>query len=111
VGTVDCCDTDSRARPNSTYSGTVATACGGFDYNCDGKEWYGTNSGTYPWVVTTTLCTYSYSSNSCGNTNNTGWVDEVPACGVSGSHQTCYLANSITKTCALGVSTRKPDCY
>src|SRR5215472_12325319 len=37
-GGIDCCDTDPSAHPGQQSFFTFATACGGYDYNCDGDE-------------------------------------------------------------------------
>jgi hypothetical protein len=34
----DCCDSDVNVHPGQTAYFTTATACGGFDYNCDTQE-------------------------------------------------------------------------
>ncbi|MFO0681979.1 MAG: putative metal-binding motif-containing protein [Sandaracinus sp.] len=34
----DCCDHDSRARPGATMFYSVASDCGGYDFDCDGME-------------------------------------------------------------------------
>jgi hypothetical protein len=34
----DCCDHDALAFPRSPHAALTPTACGSFDYNCDGKE-------------------------------------------------------------------------
>jgi hypothetical protein len=42
----DCCDNDSRAHPGATDFHDTASACGSFDYDCNGKQetQYGTSS-------------------------------------------------------------------
>jgi hypothetical protein len=34
----DCCDADPDAHPGQTLFGTKTTACGTFDFNCDGVQ-------------------------------------------------------------------------
>ncbi len=41
----DCCDSESRAYPGQTNFFGTASACGGFDFNCDGSSQLGQPSG------------------------------------------------------------------
>jgi hypothetical protein len=73
----DCCDNDTRVRPNQTGYYSTPQACdGGYDYNCDS--------------VPTRLYTAAFAcrqSGTCGNTDidcsgTTGWVSLfAPNCG------------------------------
>lgn len=89
TNSTDCCDLDAQAHPGSAGWGIEPTACGGFDYNCDGSisEQY-TTSGS--------ICTYSYEDGTCNLTPGVGWTYAteppyeliVPECGEAGLLQT-----------------------
>jgi hypothetical protein len=76
-GGTDCCDTDAHVHPGQTSFFTKPGACGGYDYNCDGKETpeYGA-----------TNC--QWSTFSC---NGDGFAAPIPGCGVFGTYTTCSI--------------------
>jgi len=67
----DCCDSDSRVYPGSSYLSAYANNCGDFDYNCDGRET----------KIYTKLGNCSCSKSTF--TGISGWeVSYIPDCGV-----------------------------
>lgn len=85
AGSIDCCDFDPRVYPGQTSFFASVNSCGGFDFNCDGRETIGltaTQSGI--------TCSAASSSQSLCNLANTRvaaspgfWSTEIPPCGVS----------------------------
>jgi hypothetical protein len=73
----DCCDTDAHVHPGQTSYFTKPGVCGGYDYNCDGKE-----SPEYG----ATNCTWS--TFSC---SGDGFAAPVPACGAFGTFTSCSI--------------------
>ncbi len=70
VNNEDCCDYDGSANPDATTYRTIETACGGYDWNCDGSE-------TKRWTHTGSCGTL------CGT--STGWrYSAEPDCGEVG---------------------------
>lgn len=76
----DCCDATAEARPGQTKYFTDPTACGDFDYNCDGTEEV---------AETATAGTCSCSSGTCWGNPVTWWVGTPPACGATGNLRVC----------------------
>jgi hypothetical protein len=76
-GGTDCCDQDAHVHPGQTSYFTQQGACGGFDYNCDGKETeeYGAASCTWD--------TFSCSGD--------GFAAPVPGCGDVGTFTSCSI--------------------
>lgn len=78
-GPLDCDDTDRRVRPDQTGAFTTPTASGNFDYDCDGDE---------------TPLADTERGGDCrqeifGPCEGTGWLDQVPACGETGTWHRC----------------------
>jgi len=81
----DCCDTEARAFVGQTAFFGTASACGGFDFNCNGSATQQDPIGN--------AC---QSSGGCGTgdrdcpgaPDEVGWVLGTPACGVSASYVT-----------------------
>ncbi len=73
----DCCDEDDRAFPGQELGFDVPSYCSdnGYDYNCDGLEEYGN-----PYLADGQCCTES---------EQEGWLIEVPDCGESGTLNGC----------------------
>jgi hypothetical protein len=97
----DCCDTDGNAHPGQTSWYTGPTACGGYDYNCNGSadkrytsysycssvSWVGCGSSTESWYKGTCLGGYPCYANfiaDCGASSfgltgqggcSTDWAD------------------------------------
>lgn len=67
----DCCDNDASAHPGAVGFSATATACGDFDFDCDGAE-------EQLWAETG-LCQTDGASGCIGQD---GWGGDVPACGV-----------------------------
>jgi hypothetical protein len=76
-GGTDCCDQDAHVHPGQTSYFTKPGACGGYDYDCDGKEspQYGAAS-----------CLWS--SFSC---SGDGFAPPVPGCGDNGTYTSCSV--------------------
>lgn len=93
---VDCCDSDSRARPGATGFQTSPRACGGFDFDCDGS-------------LTRQYGTSEESCNTNCNFNGDGWCDPAPACGGTAGRSTGCFAHGVgyctPSSCPL------PNCY
>jgi hypothetical protein len=73
----DCCDQDAHVHPGQKSYFTGPGACGGFDYDCDGKETpeYG--------AVDCQWSTFSCSGD--------GFAAPVPGCGVFGTYSSCSI--------------------
>jgi hypothetical protein len=84
-GGTDCCDQDAHVHPGQTSFFEQPGACGGFDYNCDGKETpeYGATS-----------CTWS--TFSC---SGDGFAAPIPGCGVFGTYTSCSIPWYNVLTC------------
>ena len=79
----DCCDADGSAHPGSTVWSELPSACGSFDYDCDGVETLR--------ISTTGGCTYEAPLPTCAVFPE-GWLGVIPECGESGSIlETCEL--------------------
>jgi hypothetical protein len=84
----DCCDTDSKVHPGSSHKSASQTACGGFDYNCDGVQ-----TQAYPtWLKLDPSAACFWIWGYCGTgtvwlakDNPDGWVGSIPGCGQKGS--------------------------
>ena len=90
----DCCDADGRAFPGQTASYSTATACGNYDFNCNGAVTQQSNgpTGCFEAPLTCTLsgqtciesappagCNNEFRSNpttSCGQT----WYTSIKGC-------------------------------
>ena len=73
----DCCDQDAHVHPGQTAYFTQPGACGGYDYDCDGKETpeYG--------AVDCQWSTFSCSGD--------GFAAPIPGCGVFGTYTSCSI--------------------
>lgn len=74
---LDCDDTDPRAHPGQQDYYDVPRTSGGFDFDCDGVETPldGTLGHECEWD-------WFWCS-------GTGWLEQVPACGVEGTYHWC----------------------
>lgn len=90
---IDCCDGDARVFPGqATAFGAAdgASACGGWDFDCDGAE----RSA----LTTLAACRVGSGSVPACMFVNGGWSRTVPACGASGPFVTnCTGAGSCTQ--------------
>jgi cysteine-rich repeat protein len=84
----DCCDTDSEANPSAYYFRATQTACGSFDWNCDGAE-----------TPVRSLVCNDYGSGICGNPDGATYRDPgpiytgpAPACGSQVTRGTCVYS-------------------
>jgi hypothetical protein len=88
----DCCGTDNASYPGAPYKSYFKTACGNYDYNCDGKEtlqatavmklkWnYAPEEGQF------TTCVYKYVyCDGMAEVESAGWLGAAPACGQKGA--------------------------
>jgi hypothetical protein len=73
----DCCDHDAKVHPGQQGYFTAQSACGGYDYDCDGKESTQYAGSSCQW-----------SSFSC---SGDGFAAPVPACGAFGTFTSCSL--------------------
>lgn len=73
----DCCDTDAHVHPGETAYYTTPGNCGGFDYDCDGKDTPEYGGASCSWN------TFSCSGD--------GFQPPVPACGVYGTFTSCSI--------------------
>jgi hypothetical protein len=73
----DCCDTDARVHPGETAYYTTPGNCGGFDYDCDGKDTPEYGAANCSWN------TFSCSGD--------GFQPPVPGCGVYGTFTSCSI--------------------
>jgi hypothetical protein len=73
----DCCDHDAKVHPGQAAYFTTAGACGGFDYDCNGKESPEYGAASCAWS------TFSCSGD--------GFAAPVPACGLVGTFTSCNL--------------------
>ncbi|MGD0524858.1 MAG: hypothetical protein ABSE49_06935 [Polyangiaceae bacterium] len=76
-GGTDCCDQDAHVHPGQTAYFTTPGACGGYDYNCDGKESPEYGAASCQW-----------SSFSC---SGNGFAPPVPGCGDNGTFTSCSI--------------------
>ena len=90
----DCCDTDSNAYPGQTAYFSTPTACGGYDYNCDGvaTPQYG-------------LANCQSSVLSCSGDG----FDQVTACGVEAPFSVC-ASSGLLSPCTASVGTLTQAC-
>jgi len=85
-GTTDCCDFDPRARPDQTAFFSSVNGCGGFDFNCDGREEIGltaeqTGVNCSAASANSTFC--AAASRAVGAAPGFWSADGPPPCGVS----------------------------
>jgi hypothetical protein len=73
----DCCDQDKHVHPGQTAFFTEPGACGGYDYNCDGKETPEYGAANCQW-----------SSFSC---SGDGFAPPIPGCGDFGTYTSCSV--------------------
>jgi hypothetical protein len=73
----DCCDTDAHVHPGETAYYTTPGNCGGFDYDCDGKDTPEYGGASCSWN------TFSCSGD--------GFQPPVPGCGVFGTFTSCSI--------------------
>jgi hypothetical protein len=80
----DCCDSDPDAYPNQRNYFAGATACGGWDYDCNGEE-----NLEYGLVA----CQRSFSSCS-----GDGFMITTPGCGLQGDFVRCIAEGFSCRT-------------
>jgi hypothetical protein len=85
----DCNDKDPLVNPGQTSYQTAASSAS-YDYNCDGKE-----TQEYPSLVNCQLVGPTCSGD--------GWSGTVPACGATGSFQTCSTASCVAQAATTKV--------
>jgi hypothetical protein len=73
----DCCDIDKQVHPGQTKFFTDASACGSFDYDCNGKA-----DPQYPTSIT------CGGTGALGCTGGPGYMSD-PGCGNSGTYYQC----------------------
>ncbi len=73
----DCCDEDAKVHPGQGSYFAVPGACGGFDYDCDGKEEQQYGGASCTWS------TFSCSGN--------GFAAPIPGCGQQGTFTSCSV--------------------
>jgi hypothetical protein len=73
----DCCDQDAHVHPGDTAYFTTPGACGGYDYNCDGKETEEYGAENCEWS------TFSCSGD--------GFAAPIPSCGATGTYTSCSI--------------------
>jgi hypothetical protein len=76
-GGTDCCDQDAHVHPGQTSYFTMPGACGGYDYDCDGKESPEYGAASCQW-----------SGFSC---SGDGFAPPVPGCGDNGTFTSCSV--------------------
>jgi hypothetical protein len=90
----DCCDYDSRSNPSETTFYATPDACGSFDYNCDNQL-----EEQFP-----TASNCQVSGFTC---SGEGFDKTVPACGASGTFDSC---NYFVVTCSTSQAPRDQPC-
>ena len=78
-GGPDCCDNDAAAHPGVVNFSAEPTACGHFDFNCDGAE-------ETLWPDADSACSSGGAGQPC--IGNDGWLFR-PACGEEGAFVEC----------------------
>ncbi len=82
----DCCDTDPQVHPGQTSYFSVASACGSFDYDCNGSEdkrWTSVGSACHRcWVVACCADDGDYTSGppDCGQAAEVAGCSGWPQC-------------------------------
>jgi hypothetical protein len=97
----DCCDRDQLVFPGQTAFFPTASACGTFDYDCDGL------ATPQRAVVTTAPVCQGLILSVCNQLVPPGWLAVVPGCGQTGTYLTCNqrvdpcvtLATASTQSC------------
>jgi Putative metal-binding motif len=96
---LDCCDVDANVNPAAAAFSPSPTACGGWDYNCDGIE-----ELRFPEVVVGDIACFG--SPPCfGMQDAIGFRGAVPSCGQLGTRQTCNQSN-----CSTSVAIALQEC-
>jgi hypothetical protein len=99
AGGDDCCDTDPAVRPGQTGWFGHASACGTFDYDCDGVE-------TRRWTDTGSACRICWVFGCCDDDDR--YVKNAPACGQPGAVSHCV---SGWPECANSSEKRVQECH
>jgi hypothetical protein len=90
----DCCDADPNAYPGQTAYFTTPTACGGYDYDCDG------------------VATPQYGMANCQSSvlscSGDGF-NQITACGVEASFSVC-ASSGLLSPCTASVGTLTQAC-
>jgi hypothetical protein len=73
----DCCDQDAHVHPGEQAYFAQPGACGGYDYDCDGKETYEYAAVNCQWS------TFSCSGD--------GFAPPIPTCGAFGTYTSCSV--------------------
>lgn len=84
----DCCDTELRAFPGQTTFFATASACGGFDFDCDGSATREDTSANA--CASSGAC--ATGDRECLGDGEVGWSGSTPACGASASYVTSCSA-------------------
>jgi hypothetical protein len=100
----DCCDSDSRARPGQISYFTDPTACGDYDFNCNG-------TAERQFTATGSCTTISPCTNLGVCSHAAGWRSSAPPCGGSaafiGGCRTRSCSPLSIGDCATGTSRRR----
>jgi hypothetical protein len=106
----DCCDSDANANPNQTQSFVTArSGCGGFDFNCNGREeqtFRGTGGGLINTILTGFQSCANVGAPPCnGSTVTLIWPGGQPApCGSTAAQGTggsqCILLDGLCQSVA-----------
>lgn len=87
----DCCDLDHRVHPGQTGFFSFASACGGFDFDCNGST-IADDASPEGITCASPVC----GAGSCSP--GTGWQTTRPACGSSGTYKSC---TGSTRVCGV----------
>jgi|GEM_PF-311352 len=105
----DCCDTDSRAKPNQTsWFGVIQQCGGGYDFNCNGSierelEVYGSCSCNSIAGTCTASCVHTPG---WSKRTEDGLSQPIPACGVTGK-----ITSSCSASCEPIETPRLQKCH
>ncbi|HEY8041540.1 MAG TPA: hypothetical protein VIF15_17155 [Polyangiaceae bacterium] len=92
----DCCDSDAEVHPGQTSYFATQSACGGFDYDCDGKLSPQFGPVSCQWS------TFSCSGD--------GFAAPVPVCGAFGTFSSCVLPWYNAFSCAASTGQQAQAC-
>jgi hypothetical protein len=92
----DCCDQDPHVHPGQESYFTDAGACGGYDYDCDGKETAEYGAADCEW-----------SAFSC---SGDGFAAPVPSCGAFGTFTSCSIPWYDAFTCVGANASQAQAC-
>jgi len=92
----DCCDQDAHVHPGQESYFTKAGACGGYDYDCDGKETAEYGAANCQW-----------SAFSC---SGDGFAAPTPSCGAFGTFTSCSIPWYDAFTCVGANASQAQAC-